>query len=157
MPGTVVRIRDLRTRDLREVVRIDARHTGNPKTAYWRRVLGDLGRPGGGRRSVALAAESSTGLAGYLVGEVRAFEFGSEPCGWVFAVGVDPAFLRRGIASRLLEEARLRFRRARVRTVRTMIRRDDVPLMSFFRSNGFIGGRFLQLESPLARAAEGAA
>jgi len=77
---------------------------------------------------------------------VRAFEFGSEPCGWVFAVGVDPACARQGIASLLVAEACERFRSAGVATVRTMVRRDDIPVLSFFRRRGFEGGSFYQLE-----------
>ena len=153
-----MRIRALRPADLAKVVRLDAQHTGRRKPAYWRRVFEGFVRPGHGTGRVALAAEDEAagGMVGYLIGEVRAFEFGSEPCGWVFAVGVDPARLRHGIASRLLDEARRRFRRAGVRTVRTMIRRDDVPLMSFFRSSGFVGGRFLQLESAIGAGQEDA-
>ena len=80
------------------------------------------------------------------LGEVRDWEFGSPPCGWVFAVGVDPGRLRRGVASALLAESCRRFRRAKVDEVRTMVRRTDVPVQSFFRANGFVGGPFVQLE-----------
>ncbi len=149
-----MRIRALRPSDLANVVRLDGQHTGRRKPAYWRRVFDGFVRPGHGAGRVALAAEDEGLMVGYLIGEVRAFEFGSEPCGWVFAVGVDRERLRRGIASGLLNEARRRFRRAGVRTVRTMIRRDDVPLMSFFRSSGFVGGRFLQLESAIGAERE---
>jgi hypothetical protein len=51
-----------------------------------------------------------------------------------------------------LEEARRRFRRAGVDTVRTMVRRDDVPVLSFFRSSGFVGGRFVEMEADLGGA-----
>ncbi len=88
-------------------------------------------------------------MIGYLLGEVRAFEFGSEPCGWVFGVGVEADRLRTGVAGLLMDEARRRFRAAGLSTVRTMVRRNDVPVLSFFRSHGFVGGSFTQLESEL--------
>lgn len=139
-------VRRLSRRDLAEVIRIDAYHTGARKTDYWRRIFREFfGTRGGGGR-VALAAEVEGRLAGYLLGEVRAFEFGSEPCGWVFAVAVDAPYLRRGVASRLLDEACRRFARAGVATVRTMVRRNDVPVLSFFRASGFAGGPYVQLE-----------
>jgi ribosomal protein S18 acetylase RimI-like enzyme len=144
-----MRLRNLRPADQAEVVRLDALHTGRRKPAYWRRVFEGFVHAGRGAHRVGLAAEQDGRLVGYLIGEVRAFEFGSEPCGWIFAVGVDPACLRRGIASSLLSEARRGFARHGVRTLRTMVRRDDVRLMSFFRSSGFVGGRFLQLEAPM--------
>ena len=88
-------------------------------------------------------------MIGYLLGEVRAFEFGSEACGWVFSVGVDPNALHGGVASALLRETCRRFREAGVSTVRTMVRRDSVDVLSFFRANGFVGGSFVQLELDL--------
>jgi hypothetical protein len=156
---TAVRVRALTKGDLHEVVRIHALHTGERKPAYWARVFRDAFSARSGAPRVALAAEAGEGggrLAGYLLGDVRAFEFGSEACGWVFAVGVDPSHARSGVASALLEETCRRFLRAGIRRVRTMVRRNDVPLLSFFRSNGFVAGPFTQLERDVTDATEGA-
>lgn len=140
------RIRPLSRSDLAAVTRIDAHHTGAAKRAYWKRILDEfLAEPGRSRR-VGLGAEVDGRLAGYLLGEVRAFEFGSEPCGWVFAVGVAPELVRGGVASALLREACQAFRAAGVSHVRTMVRRNDVPVLSFFRAFGFAGGSYVQLE-----------
>ena len=144
-PSLALHIRDLVLDDLPEVIRIDAAHAGVEKPEYWASVMRDFR---GGHR-VRLAAEIGGRLVGHLLGEVRAFEFGSEPCGWVFAVGVDPAHLRRGVAGALLRAACRRFQRAGIRRVRTMVRRDDVPLLSFFRAAGMVGGPFVQLERSL--------
>lgn len=140
-------IRALRAGDLAAVARIDAAHTGRAKQAYWEAVFDDvLGRGRTGEPRVGLAAERGGRLVGYVIGEVRAFEFGSEPCGWVVAVGVERKELRRGTASLLLAEACRRFQDAGIERVRTMVRRNDVPVTAFFRSNGFAGGSFVQLE-----------
>jgi len=146
-------VRDLRSDDLDEVVRIDALHTGREKRDYWSATLRRfVDRTN--RKQVGLAVEETEGrLAGYLLGEVRAFEFGSEACGWVFAVGVEPDRLRGHVASRLLREACRRFRTAGIETVRTMVRRNDVPVLSFFRTAGFEGGTFVQLERNLEEGA----
>ena len=148
-----VTVRPLRAADLPAVVRIDARHSGRTARPYWERVLPAFLRARGEGVRVGLAAESGGKLAGYLLGEVRAFEFGSEPCGWIFAVGIEPRLSRAGIASRLLEEACARFRAAGIARVRTMVRRGDVPVLAFFRANGFAGGSFLQLERDLKETA----
>ena len=152
MTDTTVRIRSLAPGDLDEVVRIDALHTGEEKPEYWSEKL--ISFLGAGKGHVGLAAEATphkagTPLAGYLLGETRAFEFGSMKCGWIFAVGVNPEAARRGVATLLLEEARRQFLAAGVLTVRTMVRRNDVPVLSFFRSGGFVGGPFVQLEQRL--------
>jgi ribosomal protein S18 acetylase RimI-like enzyme len=57
--------------------------------------------------------------------------------------------LRGGIASSLLAEACREFARDGITRVRTMVRRNDIPVLSFFRSNGFVGGSFVQLELDL--------
>ena len=36
-----------------------------------------------------------------------------------------------------------------VTVLRTMVRRNDVPVLSFFRAGGFVGGSFAQLECDL--------
>ncbi len=147
---TEVLVRDLKDGDRAAVARIDALHSGSAKPDYWEGVFRDLRRSGAAAPvRVGLAAERGRGLVGYLVGEVRAFEFGSEPCGWVHAIGVDPDHLRDGVATRLLVEACRRFSEGGVRTVRTMVRRNDVPVLSFFRASGFVGGSFVQLELDL--------
>jgi ribosomal protein S18 acetylase RimI-like enzyme len=146
---TALRVRDLCEEDLADVVRIDAAHTGNRIPDYWDRVFGDFLGPERRRPGIALAAEDAGELVGYLLGEVRAFEFGSEPCGWVFAAGVDPRHLRSGVASRMLVECCRRFREQGIGRVRTMVRRNDIPVLTFFRSNGFTMGSFVQLELDL--------
>lgn len=151
--GAAAAVRDLSPGDLDEIVRIDALHTGADKPEYWARVFRDfLGADRNGVR-VGLAAHDGATVVGYLLGEVRAFEFGSEPCGWVFAVGVDTGQARRGIATTLLAECSRRFREAGVDRVRTMVRRDHVPVQAFFRANGFTAGRFVQLERELEELA----
>ncbi len=142
-------VRELRATDLDRVVEIDAQHTGRRKPGYWRRLFDDFVGGRGDTLRVGLAAELDGQMAGYLLGEVRAFEFGSEPCGWVFAIGVDRRHLRRRIASTLLAAACRHFRDAGIECVRTMVRRNDVPVLSFFRANGFVGGSFVELELDL--------
>lgn len=146
---TSLSVRELRADDLDRVTRIDALHTGERKSQYWKRVLREFLQDDGEVLRVGLAAELEGVLVGYLLGEVRAFEFGSEACGWIFAIGVEPGHLRRGIASTLLAAACRRFAEAGISCVRTMVRRNDVPVLSFFRANGFVGGSFVQLELDL--------
>jgi GNAT superfamily N-acetyltransferase len=144
-----LRIRTLSMDDLSDVVRIDEGHTGIPKPTYWAGVFDSFVATAQRPVRVGLGAELDGRLIGYLLGEVRAFEFGSEPCGWVFAVGVDPEYLRGSVGTRLLRQAGVRFHSLGVRRLRTMVERSDIPLMSFFRSSGFVGGSFYQLEMDL--------
>jgi ribosomal protein S18 acetylase RimI-like enzyme len=141
-----VTIRPLAARDRAGVVRIDAIHTGAAQPAYWKRIFLEALTRGRDRVRVGLAAEVNGSLAGFLFGDVRAFDFGSEPSGWILEVGVDPRHARQGIGTAMLEEACRRLRASGVSTIRTMVRRNDVPVLTFFRTNGFAGGPYVQLE-----------
>ena len=100
--------------------------------------------------SFFLVAESASGqLQGFVIGEVRAWEFGSPPAGWVFAINVDPDTRLGGIGTRLFDEVCTRFREAGVRSVRTMVDRRDHLILSFFRSQGMMAGPSLELEMEL--------
>jgi len=144
--AAVTRIRPLTGDDLSDVVRIDAFHTGEAKPEYWNRMLRGFLGPSAGRGHVGLAAELDGNVAGFVLGDVRAFEFGSEPCGWILEIGVDPELARGGIASALLDEASRQLRATGISTIRTMVTRNNVPVLTFFRTNGFAAGPYVQLE-----------
>jgi len=141
-----VSIRPLARRDLGAVVRLDALHTGESKPAYWKQVFRDFLGTRADRVRVGLAAEWHGTLVGFVLADIRAFEFGSEPCGWILEIGVDPAATGQGIASALMAEACRTLRASGVATIRTMVRRNNVPMLTFFRTNGFSGGPYVQLE-----------
>lgn len=147
--GTELSVRPLQPGDLTDVVDLDAVLTGTRKEPYWAEVLDRFLR---GEGCIGLAVDGDGGLEGYLFGEVRAFEFGSDECGWIFALGVRPDTTRQGRASALLEQARHRFRALGVSSLRTMVTRTDVPFLSLFRRHGFVGGPFVQLELDIAEA-----
>ena len=151
--AAAVRLRRITPADFDRVVAIDALHRGAAVPGYWRDVRDNFLTRRRDSVRVALGAEVDGELAGFLFGEVRAFEFGSPPCGWIFAVGVDPAHQRAGIASQLLAEACRRFHAAGIATVRTMVERRDVPVLAFFRAHGFAAGEFTQLELHLSTEA----
>ena len=91
-------------------------------------------------------------MVGFILGEQRAWEFGSPPCGWVFAIGVAPDRRLGGVGTKLFEAICGRMGAAGVKSIRTMLARDDALNMAFFRSQGMKGGSFIQLEMSLSRS-----
>lgn len=141
-------IRPAEQRDVADVVALDERITGIPKREY----LNDLFERYRTRKPdqrFFYVAEAAGRVVGFVVGEIRAWEFGSEPCGWVFAISVDPDEREESVGSALLDEICGRFRQAGVTRLRTMISRNNHLLMSFFRSHGLMAGPYLQLEKDL--------
>lgn len=147
-PGDRVVIRAARRADLDQVIAIDATVTGVEKRPYW---LSVFRRYGDGARSERhfLVAEADGRVAGFIIGEVRDWEFGAPPCGWVFAIDVAPEFRLAGIATRMLDALRAGFRRLGVRKLRTILARDNTLILSFFRSQGMMTGPFIPLEMDL--------
>ncbi len=140
-----LRVRAVRRADLPEVIALDATVTGLHKADYWQRVYRRYGVAGQGLRH-CLVAVSGSRVLGFVIGEVRDWEFGSPPCGWVFAIDVDPRSRQKGVGSQLLAGVRARFERVGVRTLRTMLASDNPLILSFFRSQGLRAGRLLPLE-----------
>jgi ribosomal protein S18 acetylase RimI-like enzyme len=143
-PSSALRIRPAAATDLPVVIALDHAHTGVAKPEYWHGLYERLAQSA--RPRFFLVAEEGGVLRGFIIGEVRAWEFGSEPCGWIFAIGVDAAARVSGIGSRLFAAVCACFKQAGVTKVRTMLRRDASLLMSFFRSQGMMAGPFLQLD-----------
>jgi GNAT superfamily N-acetyltransferase len=133
--------------DLGHVTRLDAEITGTAKPDYWHRLF--EGAKADPRTQIFLVARRGAKLQGFIVGEIRAWEFGSAPCGWVFAIAVDPAARLEATGSNLFEAVCARFRVAGVSKVRTMIARDSQLILSFFRSQGMMAGPFVELEKDL--------
>ena len=137
----MVAIRPAQTSDLPAISALDARLTGAAKPDYWRARLA-LGLH-------FLVAETDKGaFAGFIAGEVRAWEFGQPPAGWVFAIQIDPKLRLKGVGSQLFEALVERFKEQGVTRVRTLVDRKD---HSFSRSSapGMVGGPSLQLDKEL--------
>lgn len=147
-PQVRLTIRPVQSGDLDAVVEIDSQVTGLEKRDYWRALFRRYANAAatGQHFLVALVDER---IAGFVVGEVRDWEFGSPPCGWVFGIDVHPDLRLGGIATGLLQAICDEFRKTGVHKVRTMLARDNTLILSFFRSQGMMISPFIPLEMDL--------
>jgi GNAT superfamily N-acetyltransferase len=145
-------VRAVRRADLDAVITLDATVTGLEKRRYWERVYRRYGMAAAREQRWFLVAEQAGRVVGFLIGEVRDWEFGSPPCGWVFGINVRPNARLAGIGARLLESIVAAFRRAGVTKVRTLLDRDNNLVLSFFRSQGMTAAPFIPLELDLEGA-----
>ena len=149
--AAAVAVRAVRRGDLDQVIALDARVTGIEKRAYWQSVYRRYGVPAPAERQF-LVADAGGRVVGFIIGEVRDWEFGAPPCGWVFGIDVNPEARQAGIGARLLDALCAGFRRAGVSKVRTMLARENNLVLSFFRSQGMMTGPFIPLEMDLDEA-----
>jgi GNAT superfamily N-acetyltransferase len=147
-PAAAARVRPAQSGDIGQVIALDAAVTGIEKTDYWYEVFQRYGARGAKQRFF-LVAEAAGAIQGFIVGEVRDWEFGSPPCGWVFGINVRPEARLGGIGTQLLAAICDGFRRAGVTTVRTLLARDNTLVLSFFRSQGMMAAPFIPLEMDL--------
>jgi len=143
-----MRIRPAANSDLAALITLDEEVTGIVKRKYWKETFARYGA----RRRLPrffLVAEYDGRIEGFTIGEVRAWEFGEPPCGWVFAIQVRPRSRLNGVGTQLFEALCNEFRKAGVRRVRTLMARDNHLVLSFFRSQGMMAGPFIELESAL--------
>ncbi len=147
-------VRPVRAADMLHVIALDERVTGLAKPDYWQEVFERYGRRRNGEGHFLVAepdvAQNGAALLGYIIGEVRAWEFGSAPCGWVFALSVEPKARLRGIGERLFDAVAGEFAKAGVQKMRTMVARDNRLHLMFFRSEGMTAGPYIQLERDIA-------
>ena len=142
------RVRSVRAGDLAQVAAIDAQITRLPKPEYWEQIYRRYGSARLQQR-IFLVAETAGRIEGFVIGEVRDWEFGSQRCGWVFAISVRPGARLAGTGGRLLAAICKGFRHLGVSKVRTMLARDNQLSLSFFRSQGMMAAPFIPLEIDL--------
>ena len=140
-------IRNAMASDLEAVISLDHYSSHQEKPTYWSGVFDRYLACKKDRHF--LVAEAGDTLLGFIIGEVRAWEFGSPPCGWVFAMAVSPKVREHGIGQRMFAEISQLLKQGGVTTVRTMVDRDNKLLLSFFRSMGLCAGRYTELERPI--------
>jgi ribosomal protein S18 acetylase RimI-like enzyme len=133
--------------DLPAIMTFDERSKKDANPLYWQEMFARYGNDKNAQ--LFLVCEAGNEIVGFIIGEVRDWEFGSHPCGWVFALGVRPDIRLSGVATELYAAVCQFFKQAGVSTVRTMLARNDIDSLSFFRSQGMMAGPYVQLEKDL--------
>ncbi|MBT7950074.1 MAG: GNAT family N-acetyltransferase [Gammaproteobacteria bacterium] len=140
-------IRDAIFDDLEAIGNIDAQISGARKPDYWNETFEFYSTHK--ENDFFFVAMNGDEVVGFIVGEIRAWEFGSSPCGWVFAIGIKVDQRLHKVGTSLLETLCERFKQAGVEKVRTMVNRADREIMAFFRSQGLMAGPYQELEKDL--------
>jgi ribosomal protein S18 acetylase RimI-like enzyme len=148
-----IAIRRVEAADIAKVIALDQKVTGLGKPDYWHDTFEQYGRRQL-RERLFLVAETTEAanrakFVGFIVGEIRAWEFGSAPCGWIIALSVEPEARLHGVGEALFEAVSAEFIAADVRKMRTMVARDNRLHLLFFRGEGMIAGPYIQLEKDL--------
>ena len=135
-------VRKMTVRDIDGVLRIDEKITGLPHKAYFESKAAAIIKRS---PDYCLVAEHQDRIIGFVLGDVRGWEFATELSGWLEIIGIDPDYHGQGVSRALMNELFARFRKAGVKFVNTMVNWNDGGLIDYFRANGFDRGEYVNL------------
>ena len=143
MTGAEVTIRKMAGDDLRHIVEIDRHITGKDRATSWPHTVNrylEMYYP-----PLCQIAEAEGRVVGFVLGDVRGWEYGLPPGGWIDIMGVDPQFQRRGIGHKLLQAFAQECRGLNMRT-HIVVRRQDESVQLFIQAAGFQHGQLVEFE-----------
>lgn len=142
-----VRIRPLNELDISGVVKIDEKVTGNYRPDDWERRIAYYIRRD---PEASQVAEAGGKVVGFMLGEIRAGEFGlEEATGWIESMGVDPSWQGKAVGRQLVEAMFGHFRESGAKKARTIVETTSPDIAAFFEKVGFHPAKLQPLEMDL--------
>jgi ribosomal protein S18 acetylase RimI-like enzyme len=120
---TAVRVRPLDELDITGIVRIDEKISGIYRPEVWEERVMYYTRRDPGASQVA---EAGGRVVGFMLGDLRAGEF-----------GIDPDFRGQDLGRRMFDAIRAHFAAEGAKSVRTLVDTDDDAVAGFLRAIGF--------------------
>ena len=144
-----VKIRRLAEADIPAIEKIEKTITKSARTSsLGKHVREQLKR---GYAEACLAAEVDGKFAGFIIGDIRPWEFGEDrDVGWLKTVGVDPAFQGHGVGKALGDALLKHFKEKGVALVRTLVEWHAGDMIAYLKSIGFNRTDLIPLEKRLS-------
>ncbi len=143
---TEVIVRPMEPEDIDGILEIDRKISGMDRAITYQ---GLVQKGLGGEVDMSFVAEVKDQVVGFLLAHLSYVrEELSEAC-VIRIFGVDPAFQRKGIASKLIQTLIERCRAKKIGLIRVMVAERDGDLQGFFRRLGFERGRYVEYSRSL--------
>ena len=148
---TGARVRALDELDIGSIVRIDERISGVYRPEFWEQRVGYYLRRD---PEASQVAEVGGKVVGFMLGDLRAGEFGlEEPSGWIERFGIDPDFRGRDLGRLLFDAIVRHFRKQGAVAVRTLVDGGESGVAGFLTALGFAPSPLQALEMRLGKGA----
>lgn len=135
-------IRKMEPRDEKYVIAIDQKITGADRASSWQqRVFAYLERY---YPPISHVAEAGGLIVGFIIGDVRGWEYGMPSGAWIDIMGVDPEYQGRGVGRRLVEAFAAQCKEQRIKSVHAWTREGDERLQSWLAGLGFQRGQLVE-------------
>lgn len=143
--GDVI-VRSMRAEDIEAILEIDRRITGRDRAAtFQRRVDTYLATD----PLVCQVAELDGRVIGFMLGDIKGWEYGVPEAGWIEVMAVEPEYQGSGVGKKLAESLFEHFRRSGVKSVYALVDWADGRLLAYMRSLGFKRSDLINLERDL--------
>ena len=137
-----ITIRKMEPRDEKYVIAIDQKIIGPGRSESWQqRVFAYLERY---YPPISHVAEQNGLVVGFIIGDVRGWEYGMPSGAWIDIMGVAPDFQGHGIGRRLIDAFVDQCRSQRIKSVHAWTREGDDRLQSYFEGLGFKRGSLVE-------------
>ena len=144
---TRTRVRPLDELDIGSIVAIDEKITGIYRPEVWEQRVGYYLRRDPESSQVA---EVDGQVVGFMLGDLRAGEFGlEEPSGWIERFGIDPEHRGRDLGKQMFEAVCRHFKDQGAVVIRTLADRKDAGVAGFLDALGFEPSALQALEKRL--------
>jgi ribosomal protein S18 acetylase RimI-like enzyme len=149
-----ISIRFLGMDDLDDIVRIESKIIGEQNSGSSKRLVSlkdtTVYHLQHGDPLLNLGAEIDGKLVGFIISEVRRWEFGrGGMTGWILILGVDQEYQGIGVGRKLSSTLLDHFRKKNITRIRTMVEWHEGELISYFKSLGFTMLGMLPLEKEI--------
>ncbi len=136
-------IRKMTPEDVMEILEVDLKLVGKQRSPSWpqrvTRYLEMYYPP------LCHVAKVGNRLVGFILGDIRGWEYALAPSGWIDIMGVDPEFQGRGIGKRLVKAFAEECEQRKMKT-HIMVRGADDRLQGFLSEAGFHRGTLVEYE-----------
>ena len=139
-------IRVMNEDDLKAIIDIDERVSGERRQEYYERKMGII-MDDKGQIGTSLVAVYDKQVIGFVMGNILTGEYGIPgTTASLDTIGIEPEFANAGVGTLLMEEFITNADAAGVTSVQTLVDWNDVRLLRFFNRCGFEPSRTLNLE-----------
>lgn len=143
-----IHIRNLEKDDLSAIVNIEERLTGVARRDYWEKriEISEAIRP----HWASLVAEVDNRTVGFVLGRAGELEFGLPgTVAWIEIIGIDPAYRGQGIARALIERFAASADDHGIKTIFTLVDKNNSQMEPFFTRLGFVQGKMLHFQKEI--------
>ena len=133
-----ITIRRMEPSDEKYVIAIDQKIVGEERASSWQqRVFRYLERY---YPPVSHVAEANGVVVGFIIGDLRGWEYGMASGAWIDIMGVDRDYQGQGVGRRLVDAFVTQCREQGIKSIHAFMREDDTRIQRFLESANFSRG-----------------